>query len=91
MKKFNVNEFISFLILLLLEMEIGYILITKENYPSIELESTRSLYIVFLLLPILILVQLFKIYTFNSRKDNSYDFFPIVLTLFVLSGFLVVA
>ncbi|ASW43062.1 hypothetical protein [Clostridium isatidis] len=91
MKKFNVNEFVSLLILILLEMEIGLMLFIKDNNAHIELESIRGLYIVFLLIPILIYVQFLKVFTFNSRKDNSNNFLPIVLTLFVIAVFLVVA
>ncbi|MBU5454815.1 hypothetical protein [Caproiciproducens sp. MSJ-32] len=91
MKKFNVNEFISLLILILLEMEVALILFVKDNSINIELDSRSGLFIVFLLLPLLIFVQFLKVFSFNSRKDNSINFLPIVLSLFIVAIFLIVA
>lgn len=83
MKKFNVDEFIWLLVLILLTSFIGCLIMSGYIYKFLSIESAKNLYIALVILPMLIIVQLFKVVTFNSRKDNSVSYLPILLTLVV--------
>ncbi|WP_300380992.1 hypothetical protein [Clostridium sp.] len=84
MKKFNFNEFISLLILVLITMILGYLVLSKNIYNYLETSDVKSIYLVLILNPILILVQGMKVFTFNSREDNSYSIIPIVIALVII-------
>ena len=83
MRKFNVEEFIWLLILILLTTYIGYLMISGEVYYYLSEKTARNLYIAVVILPILIIVQAMKVVSFNSRTDTSLKFVPIVFTLAV--------
>ncbi len=83
MKKFNVDEFIWLLILILINVYISYLMISGDIYNYLSVKTTKNLYIALVILPIFIIVQLMKVISFNSRKDTSMKFFPIILTLIV--------
>lgn len=83
MKKFNVDEFIWLLILILLTSFISYLMISGYIYNFLSVKTARNLYIALVILPILIIVQIFKVISFNTRKDNSITYIPIIFTLAV--------
>ncbi|VYU40085.1 membrane-spanning protein [Clostridium tertium] len=83
MRKFNVNEFISLLILILILSLVSFLMITGDIYNFLSEKSAKNLNIVLIVLPILIIVQIAKVFTFNSRDDVSIKFLPIVITLVV--------
>lgn len=81
MKKFNVDEFIWLLILILLTVFVGYLLFSGYIYRFLSAKTAKNLWIALIILPILTLSQIFKVISFNSRKDNSIGYLPIILTL----------
>lgn len=83
MRKFNVEEFIWLLILILLTTYIGYLMLSKEVYNYLSIKTAKNLYIVLLILPILIIVQAMKVISFNSRTDTSLKFMPVIFTLII--------
>lgn len=83
MRKFNVEEFIWLLILILLTTYIGYLMLSKEVYSYLSIKTAKNLYIVLMILPILIIVQAMKVISFNSRKDTSLKFMPVIFTLII--------
>ncbi|MCF0148965.1 MAG: membrane-spanning protein [Clostridium sp.] len=83
MRRFNVEEFIWLLILILLTTYIGYLMKSGEVYNYLSVKTARNLYIVLSILPILIIVQAMKVVSFNSRVDTSLKFMPVVITLIV--------
>lgn len=84
MKKFNFNEFISLLILVLITMILGYLVLSKNIYNYSEPDGIRNIYLVLIIMPILIVVQVMKVFTFNSRDDKSLSFLPIVIALGII-------
>ena len=84
MKKFNFNEFISLLILVLITMILGYLVLSKNIYNYLATGDIKSIYLVLILMPILSVIQGMKVFTFNSREDNSYNFIPIVIALAII-------
>lgn len=83
MRKFNVEEFIWLLILILLTTYIGYLMLSGEVYNYLSVKTAKNLYIVVVILPILIIVQAMKVLSFNSRVDTSIKFMPIIFTLII--------
>lgn len=83
MRKFNVEEFIWLLILILLTTYIGYLMLSKEVYSYLSIKTAKNLYIVLMILPILIIVQAMKVISFNSRTDTSLKFMPVIFTLII--------
>lgn len=83
MKKFNFNEFIWLLTLISMEAILIYLFKSKEIYNYLE-EGILSLRIVQGILLIFIVVQIPKVFTFNSRKDDSLEALPIVLSIIVI-------
>ncbi|WP_294189128.1 membrane-spanning protein [uncultured Clostridium sp.] len=83
MRKFNVEEFIWLLILILLTTYIGYLMLSKEVYNYLSIKTAKNLYIVLVILPILIIVQAMKVISFNSRTDTSLKFMPVIFTLII--------
>lgn len=83
MRKFNVEEFIWLLILILLTTYIGYLMLSGEVYNYLSVKTAKNLYIVLVILPILIIVQAMKVLSFNSRADTSLKFMPIIFTLII--------
>jgi len=83
MRKFNVEEFIWLLILILLTTYIGYLMLSGEVYNYLSVKTAKNLYIVIVILPILIIVQAMKVVSFNSRVDTSLKFMPIIFTLII--------
>ncbi len=83
MRKFNVEEFIWLLILILLTTYIGYLILSGEVYNYLSVKTAKNLYIVLVILPILIIVQAMKVVSFNSRVDTSFKFMPIIFTLII--------
>lgn len=83
MRKFNVDEFIWLLILILSTMFVGYLMASGYIYQFLSVRSANNLYLTLIIFPILIIVQLFKVITFNSKRDNSLRYLPIILTLMV--------
>ncbi len=83
MRKFNVEEFIWLLILILLTTYIGYLMLSKEVYNYLSIKTAKNLYIVLVILPILIIVQAMKVISFNSRTDTSLKFIPVIFTLII--------
>ena len=83
MRRFNVEEFIWLLILILLTTYIGYLMLSGEVYNYLSVKTAKNLYIVLVILPILIIVQAMKVVSFNSRVDTSLKFMPIIFTLII--------
>ncbi|MBS6502258.1 MAG: membrane-spanning protein [Clostridium sp.] len=81
MKKFNIDEFIWLLILILLTAFIGYLMMSGYIYNFLSPKTAKNLYIALVILPVLIIVQIFKVISFNTRKDNSISYIPIIFTL----------
>ncbi|MDV4149660.1 membrane-spanning protein [Clostridium sp. AL.422] len=83
MRKFNVEEFIWLLILILLTIYVGYLMLSGDIYNYLSIETAKSLNIVFVILPVFIIVQAMRVISFNSRVDTSLKFLPIIFTLVV--------
>lgn len=83
MRKFNVEEFIGLLILILLTIYIGYLMMSGEIYNYLSIKTAKSLYIALIILPIFIIIQATKVISFNYREDKSFKFIPMIFTLFV--------
>lgn len=83
MRKFNVEEFIWLLILILLSVYIGYLMLSGNIYNYLSVKTAKNLNIAFIILPILIVVQAMKVISFNSRVDTSLKFIPIIFTLII--------
>ncbi|GAA0085561.1 TIGR03943 family protein [Clostridium sp. CTA-7] len=83
MRKFNVDEFIWLLILILLTIFIAYLMTSGDVYKFLSPKTAKNLYVALGILPILIIVQLFKVITFNSRVDRSISYLPIIFTLMI--------
>jgi len=81
MKKFNIEEFIWLLILILLTSYIGYLMLSGNIYNYLSVKTAKNLYIALVILAIFIIVQVMKVFSFNSREDTSFKFIPIILTL----------
>ncbi|MGG7144311.1 membrane-spanning protein [Clostridium nigeriense] len=81
MKRFNIEEFIWLLILILLTSYIGYLMLSGNIYNYLSVKTAKNLYIALVILPMFIIVQLMKVFSFNSREDTSFKFIPIILTL----------
>lgn len=81
MKKFNIEEFIWLLILILLTSYIGYLMLSGNIYNYLSVKTAKNLYIALVILVIFIIVQVMKVFSFNSREDTSFKFIPIILTL----------
>lgn len=84
MRKFNFNELISLLILVLITMILGYLVLSDNIYNYLGPGDIKSIYLVLILMPILSLVQGMKVFTFNSREDKSLSFLPIVIALGII-------
>ena len=84
MKKFNYNEFINLLILVLITMILGYLVLSKNIYNYVEPSYVKNIYLVLIVIPILTVVQGMKVFTFNSREDNFYNIIPIVIALGII-------
>lgn len=84
MKKFNFNEFITLLILVLITIILGYLVLSKNIYNYLEPSDVKNIYLVVVAMPILIVVQGMKVFTFNSREDKSLSFLPIVIALGII-------
>ena len=69
MKKFNIDEFIWLLILILLTAFIGYLMMSGYIYNFLSPKTAKNLYIALVILPVLIIVQIFKVISFNTRKE----------------------
>lgn len=83
MRKFNVEEFIWLLILILLTIYIGYLMLSGDIYNYLSIKTAKNLYIACIILPILSIVQAMRVISFNSRVDSSLKFTPIVFTLVI--------
>lgn len=83
MRKFNFEEFIGLLILILLLSYISFLMFSGNIYNYLSEKSARNLGLALVILPILIISQTFKIFTFTYREDKSMKFLPIILTLFL--------
>jgi len=83
MKKFNVNELIWFLTLLLMEITLVYLFKSKEIYNYLEV-GILNIKIVQYVILIFIGFQFPKIFTFNSRCDESLEAFPIILSFLII-------
>ncbi len=81
MRRFNVEEFIWLLILILLTSYIGYLMLSGNIYNYLSMKTAKNLNIALVILPIFIIVQAMKVLSFNSREDTSFKFIPIILTL----------
>lgn len=81
MKKFNVDEFIWLLILILITSYISYLMISGDIYNYLSEKTTKNLYLAIFILPLFIIVQAVKVMSFNSRRDTSIKFVPIIITL----------
>lgn len=83
MRKFNFEEFIGLLILILLFIYISFLMISGNIYNYLSEKSAKNLGLALVILPILIISQTFKIFTFTYREDKSTKFLPIIATLFL--------
>lgn len=83
MKKFNFNEFIWFLTLIAIEAILTYLFKSREIYNYLE-EGILSLRIVQGIFLIFIAVQIPKVFTFNSRQDESLKALPIILSIIAI-------
>lgn len=83
MRRFNVEEFIWLLILILLTVYIAYLMLSGDIYNYLSVKTAKNLYIAFIILPIFIIVQAMKVMSFNSRLDTSLRFMPIIFTLII--------
>ena len=80
MRKFNFNELIWLLTLIAIELILFYLFKSKEIYNVFE-EGIISLRIVQVIFLVFIVIQIPKVFTFNSRRDDSIKALPILLTI----------
>lgn len=83
MRKFNFEEFIGLLILVLLLSYISFLIFSGNIYNYLSEKSAKNLGLALVILPILIISQIFKVFTFTYREDKSMKFLPVILTLFL--------
>ena len=83
MRKFNFEEFIGLLILVLLLSYISFLMFSGNIYNYLSEKSAKNLGLALVILPILIISQIFKVFTFTYREDKSMKFLPVILTLFL--------
>ncbi|MGL5379697.1 TIGR03943 family putative permease subunit [Clostridium sp.] len=83
MKKFNIDEFIWLIVLSLLTLFLVYLVGSGNIYRILSMKIVKYMYFAIGLLAMLIIVQIGKVFTFNSRQDNSNKYLPLIFTLIV--------
>lgn len=88
MKRFNINELIWFIVLLILTALWTYLLLSGDIF---DLVSTRMIKYSYFALAIFIIITIFqitKIFTFPTRNDISAKFVPLIFTFFVALAYI---
>ena len=88
MRRFNLDEFIWFILLLLLTTLWGYLIFTGAIYGLVNSSMVKYNYFALFIFAILTIFQLSKIITFPSRVDMSNKFIPLIFTLFMAVGYI---
>lgn len=83
MKKFNIDEFIWLILLSLLTLFLVYLVGSGNIFRLLSMKIVKYMYFAIGLLVMIIVVQVGKVFTFNSRKDNSNKYIPLIFTLIV--------
>lgn len=83
MRRFNLDELIWFILLLLLTALWGYLIFSGDIYGLVNPRMVKYSYFAFVVFIILTIFQLSKIITFPSRVDISNKFIPLIFTLFM--------
>lgn len=83
MRRFNLNELIWFILLLLLTTLWSYLILSGDIYGLVNPRMVKYNYFAVIIFAILTIFQLSKIITFPSRVDMSNKFIPLIFTLFM--------
>lgn len=88
MRRFNLDELIWFILLLLLTTLWGYLILSGDIYGLVNPRMVKYNYFAFVIFAILTIFQLSKIITFPSRVDMSNKFIPLIFTLFMAVAYI---
>ncbi|MBU3109026.1 TIGR03943 family putative permease subunit [Clostridium gasigenes] len=88
MRRFNLDELIWFILLLLLTSLWGYLILSGSIYGLVNPRMVKYSYFSFVIFIILTIFQLSKILTFPSRIDMSNKFIPLIFTLFMAVAYI---
>ncbi|MBU3130958.1 DUF1980 domain-containing protein [Clostridium gasigenes] len=88
MRRFNLDELIWFILLLLLTSLWGYLILSGSIYGLVNPRMVKYSYFAFVIFIILTIFQLSKILTFPSRIDMSNKFIPLIFTLFMAVAYI---
>lgn len=88
MRRFNLDEFIWFILLFLLTTLWGYLIFSGAIYGLVNASMVKYSFFAFFAFIILTIFQLSKIITFPSRVDMSNKFIPLIFTLFMAVAYI---
>lgn len=88
MRRFNLDELIWFILLLLLTTLWSYLILSGDIYALVNPRMVKYNYFAVVIFAILTIFQLSKIITFPSRIDRSNKFIPLIFTLFMSVAYL---
>jgi len=88
MRRFNLDEFIWFILLFLLTTLWGYLIFSGAIYGLVNTSMVKYSFFIFFSFAILTIFQLSKIITFPSRVDMSNKFMPLIFTLFMAVAYI---
>lgn len=88
MRRFNLDEFIWFILLFLLTTLWGYLIFSGAIYGLVNTSMVKYSFFAFFSFAILTVFQLSKIITFPSRVDMSNKFMPLIFTLFMAVAYI---
>ena len=88
MRRFNLDEFIWFILLFLLTALWGYLIFSGAIYGLVNASMVKYSSFAFFSFIILAIFQLSKIITFPSRVDMSNKFIPLIFTLFMAVAYI---
>ncbi|WP_297436636.1 hypothetical protein [uncultured Clostridium sp.] len=90
MKRFNLDQFIWFLILMFLSVILTFMLFTGKMFALIDSGRIISTSIMMIILYLLTIVQVSRIFTIPSRNGVKGGYFQYILLIFVLGVIMVI-
>ena len=88
MKRFNVNEFIWFIMLLFLTTLWTYLLLSGHIFDLVSTRMIKYSYFALAIFIILTIFQISKIISFPTRNDISSKFIPLIFTFFMALAYI---
>ncbi|MGL5245255.1 MAG: TIGR03943 family putative permease subunit [Sarcina sp.] len=85
MRRFNLNEFVWFLILISLLLLLTYMLFTEEIFLLINIKMKKYIILSIIILLILLIVQLTQIFTIPPRGGVKFGYIIFFMALIILS------